>query len=860
MKLKTLLLFGAIILATNTFAQRRQIPPPQATAQAPATAKGDTTAPKSQAKNNEPKPYEKVITSEAVSQSGFLSTHKVGDNYYLEIPDSMMDRDILVVNRISKAPAGAKSGFFGYGGDQIGNSVINFSKGPKNNVFLKTISFAETASDSSENGMYRSLKNSNVQPLEAAFDIAAFSKDKKGVVIDITKYIGGDNDVLFFSGRLKRSQGLGQLQNDRSYIIGTKAFPTNVEIQTVKTYMKTPQQQGQQGGGAGGFQSAAATPSPVTYELNSSLVLLPKVPMQARYFDPRVGYFATSSTDFDANPQGVKRLTMAVRWRLEPKDEDLEKYKRGELVEPKKQIVYYIDPVTPKKWVPYLIAGVNDWQKAFEQAGFKNAIVAKEAPVDDPSWSLEDARHSAIVYKPSSVANASGPNVHDPRSGEIIESHINWYHNVMELVRNWYFIQASVIDPRAQRMEFSDELMGDLIRFVSSHEVGHTLGLRHNYGSSSTTPVEKLRDKNWLAQHGHTPSIMDYARFNYVAQPGDGIDKRGIYPRIGEYDKWAIQWGYMYLPQFKNSEDEAAYLTQLTTDSLRANKRLYFGTETDPNDPRNQNEDLGDNSMLASAYGIKNLQRIMPNILKWTSEPNKNYDNAATIYRELVTQFRRYIGHVAKNVGGIETTPTVIEEKKPAYVVTPKARQKEAIKFLQDQVFTTPKWLIDNDLYALIGMNQVNTITGLQKSALGALLSTRTLNNLVQSELFDPVNSYTLTGMLGDLKDGIWKELKTHQNIDVYRRNLQKAYVESLVKLIKPAKAAATTQQTQFGQAAAAPSIAENDASSILKGHARALLAEVKAAIPLARDNASKLHLQDIADRLRDGLDPAIQP
>lgn len=858
MKLKTLVLFAVAFSTVNSFAQRRNPggPPPQ---QATAPANGavrDTTQPRPAAKSTEPKPFESVITDKAVTQSGFITVHKVGENYYWEIPDSIMDRDILVVNRISKAPAGAKSGFFGYGGDQIGSSVIQFAKGPNHKVYIKTISFAESASDSSANGMYNSLKNSNLQPLEASFDIAAYSKNKKGAVLDITKYINGDNDVLFFNSRMKRSQGLTQLQADRSYVIGVKAFPMNVEIQTLKTYMKSPTTQGQQSAGP----QSQATPSPATYELNSSMVLLPKEPMKARYFDPRVGYFATSTTDFDANPQGVKRLVKAVRWRLEPKDEDLEKYKRGELVEPKKQIVYYIDPNTPKKWVPYLIAGINDWQKAFEQAGFKNAIVGKEAPVDDPSWSLEDARHSAIVYKPSSVANASGPNVNDPRSGEIIESHINWYHNVMELVRNWYFIQAAVIDPRAQRMEFSDELMGDLIRFVSSHEVGHTLGLRHNYGSSSTIPVEKLRDKSWLAQHGHTPSIMDYARFNYVAQPEDGIDKTGIYPRIGEYDKWAIQWGYTYLPQFKTADEETAYLNKLVIDSLSSNPRLFFGTETDPNDPRNQNEDLGNNSMTASAYGIKNLQRIMPNILKWTTVPNENYDNAATIYRELVSQFRRYIGHVAKNVGGLETTPSVVEQKTPVYVVTSKQKQKDAIKFLQDQVFTTPKWLIDNKLYALIGMNQVNTITGLQKAALGSLLSTRTLNNLVQSEMFDPAGAYTLTSMLSDLKSGIWSELRSNQPIDVYRRNLQKAYVESLVSLIKPPKPAATTQQSPFAQAQAqTTSIKDNDVLSTLKGHARTLLAEVKAATPGARDNASKLHLQDIADRLRDGLDPSIQ-
>ena len=621
-----------------------------------------------------------------------------------------------------------------------------------------------------------------------------------------------------------------------------------MEIKTIKTYNKTSTTSGSSGPGIA---------SPVTYELKSSLVMLPKVPMKPRYFDPRVGFFATSTTDFDANPQGVKRLSLAVRWRLEPKDEDVEKYLRGELVEPKKQIVYYIDPTTPKKWIPYLIQGVNDWQVAFEQAGFKNAIIGKEAPANDSTWSLDDARNSAIVYKPSSVANASGPNVNDPRSGEIMESHINWYHNVMELLRNWYFIQASVLDSRAQTMVFSDSLMGQLIRFVSSHEVGHTLGLRHNFGSSSTIPVEKLRDKNWLAKHGHTPSIMDYARFNFVAQPEDKIDESGIFPRIGEYDKWAIQWGYTWMPQFKTPEAEKAYLNKLVMDSLASNPRLFFGTESDQNDPRNQNEDLGDNAMKASAYGIKNLKRIMPNLLTWTKESNEGYENAATIYKEIVAQFNRYMGHVSKNVGGIEWTPSTIEQDKMVYQFTPRAKQKEAIRFLQDQLFTTPKWLVDKKLYSLIGVSQLGTVSDLQANTLRRLLNTRTLNNLIDYEMYAPSEAYSPAAMLSDLKSGIWSELKTHQPIDIYRRNLQKLYVEQLVNLVKPPKQT-TPPQGSFRVTMKQPTIDDNDGLSVVKGHMRSLMSEIRTALTVTKDAQSRLHLQDVLERLKNGLDPSI--
>src|SRR5437762_7331702 len=487
-----------------------------------------------------PRPYKEIITDKAKTDEGLFRVHKVDEKYYFEIPDSLLNRDILVVNRISKAAAGMRNGFFGYAGDQIGQNVTRFEKGPNNNVFLRTISYAEYAKDSTS-PMFWAVTNSNIQPIAAAFDIKAFGKDSASSVVEVTDYVNSDNDILFFNSNLKSANRIGSLQSDKSYIVAIRSYPINVEITTVKTYARTPSSPGI-GGLGGGIPSGGN----LTVELNSSMVLLPRVAMQSRYFDARIGYFTVGYTDFDANPQGVESVQLIKRWRLEPKDGDMEKYKRGELVEPKKQIVFYIDPATPKKWVPYLIQGVNDWNAAFEKAGFKNAIVAKAAPTkqEDPEWSLEDARYSAIVYKPSDVANASGPSVADPRSGEIMESHINWYHNVMELLQNWYMIQASPSDTAVRKMVFSDELMGQLIRFVSSHEVGHTLGLRHNFGSSSSVPVENLRNKAWVEANGHTPSIMDYARFNYVAQPEDHVNEVGLFLCIGYYDKWEIVWGF----------------------------------------------------------------------------------------------------------------------------------------------------------------------------------------------------------------------------------------------------------------------------------------------------------------------------
>ncbi|MES1220619.1 MAG: zinc-dependent metalloprotease [Bacteroidota bacterium] len=824
-----------------------------AMAQPPTTPRDTTrrpngiTPPASQG----PKPYKEVITDKAKTDDGLFKVHKIEDKYFFEIPDSLMNRDILVVNRISKAAAGMRvGGFFGYAGDQIGQNVIRFQKGPNNKVFLLNISFAEYAKDSTS-PMFTAVNNSNIQPIAAAFDIKSLGKDSTGVVIEVTDYINGDNDILHFNSGLKTNLRLASIQADKSYIVGVKSYPINVEIKTVKTYSRTPAPPA--GGGFGG----GAAPGNMTVELNSSLVLLPKTPMQARYFDRRVGYFTVGYTDYDANPQGVESISLAKRWRLEPKDEDMEKYKRGELVEPKKPIVYYIDPATPKKWIPYLIQGVNDWQASFEKAGFKNAIMAKLAPTwkEDSTWSLDDARNSAIVYKPSDIANASGPSISDPRSGEIMESHINWYHNVMQLIHDWYMIQTAPNDPKARKMLYDDELMGQLIRFVSSHEVGHTLGLRHNFGSSSTVPVENLRNKAWVEANGHTPSIMDYARFNYVAQPEDNISQTGLFPRIGDYDNWAIQWGYSLFPQFKSPEEEQGYLNKWVIEKLK-NHRLWFGDgELNQDDPRNQSEDLSDDVIKASLYGIKNLKRIVPNLLEWTKEDNKDYQSLDEVFRQLTGQFSRYMIHVARNVGGIYLTPKTVEEAGVLYENEPKAKQKDAVAFLNSQLFATPTWLIDNSIYDRTGGSPITTIGTIQDNALNRLFNNSTLNKLIQAEAKDGAQSYTITELFSDVKKGIWGELVSKKSIDVYRRNLQKSYVIILDRLLNPQSSNAVIS----GPGVTITLSSSNDKSdirSVVRAHLSALKNEVNAAAAAISDPMSKYHLQDVSKRIDKALNP----
>lgn len=763
LSLTTLLLLGATTHAEAKIFERKK-----------KKAQTEVKAAPAKQNINGLKPYAQVITPKAKSSFGFLIVHKVDNNYFFEIPDSMLNRDILIVNRISKAPTSRQKSRVGYPGDILGSKVIRFENKDNKRILVREYSYRERSEN--KDGMFQSVRNSNTQPIVANFGIETIKKDSltRNYVINVSVFLQKENPLFSFDADSKEYIGLLNMVGEGTYIDTLKAFPKNIEISTTVTY------QSKKGMSNVGFLETGSPRIPLTYELNSSMVLLPEVPMKARLFDPRVGYFTVGYTDFDSNPQGIEYKKLITRWRLEPKDEAA--YLRGELVEPKKPIIIYIDPATPKKWVPYLIQGVNDWQVAFEKAGFKNAIYALEAPTDDPSWSLEDARHSAIVYKPSDIPNASGPHINDPRTGEILETHINWYHNVMSLLRDWYMIQAGTIDEAARKMQLDDELMGQLIRFVSSHEVGHTLGLRHNFGSSHTVPVEKLRDKAWVEANGHTPSIMDYARFNYVAQPEDGITRAGIFPRIGIYDKWSIEWGYRWLPQFQTPEDEVAFSNQSIIEKLQTDVRYTFGTESDPNDPRNQSEDLGDDSMLASLYGIKNLKRIVPQILTWSYEPNKSYAGAGEIYSGVVSQFNRYLGHVTKNVAGIYSNSITVEQTDEiAREFVPANIQKRAIAFLNEQLFTTPEWLIDRQLMEKAKILPVNVICSLQSGVLARLINKNTLDKMSENEILNGKKAYTSAQMFNDLKKVIWSNLGQS---DIYKRNMQKAYVENLINLL----------------------------------------------------------------------------
>ena len=714
-------------------------------------------------KKEKPSAYEKLIKEGGSMTEGMCTVRHIKNNWYFEVPDSLMGRLMLAVTRFRAVPQGFKK----LTGEEVNSSIVYWEQHDDKTLFLREYVQSQFAPE--KDNIAKALKQSTVDPIIFRFDVIGRNPETKAQLIDVSKIITADNK-LFGLTQADRSQlSVSSLASDRTFTDTIKTFPINMEIVTMRTY------------NASAGKTRASQSGAVTIKLNTSIVMLPKEPMRPRFADERVGYFQNAITQFSDEQQVTKHRAIVQRYRLEPKDP--ERYSKGQLCEPKKQIVYYIDPATPKKWVPYLIAGINDWNKAFEKAGFKNAITAKEWP-QDTNMDIDDARFSVIRYLPSETENAYGPRIVDPRSGEIMESHVCWYHNVMNLLKKWYMVQCGPVDKRARTMTFSDELMGNLIRFVSSHEVGHSIGLRHNMIASSATPVEKLRDKAWVEANGHTVSIMDYARFNYVAQPEDGISQKGLFPRIGDYDKWAIHWGYQYRADLKDEFKEQEALRTEVSQRLKADHILmYVGDEGRGMDPRSQNEDLGDNNMKANEYGLKNLKRVMENILTWTAQPDYQYNDLTSMYEAVRQQYQRYTMHVQKNIGG--RYKNTIPGMRPVDAV-PRSRQKEAIEWLGRNVFDAPLWLYPENVTEKTGVRPVEDIRNRQNAVLSVLLNSAMLYNICSSAQ-DASEPYALDEYLNDVFAAVWKPINgSDAKNDYFRRQQERNYISLLEKALKP--------------------------------------------------------------------------
>jgi len=797
--------------------------------------KDKATAAKSKDKDkkNAIKPYKKIITKDAKTDEGLFTVHKLDDKYFYEIPDSLFGREMLMVTRIAKTANG-----LGFGGGKQNTSVLRWEVKDKK-VLLRVVSHQVFAADSLP--ISEAVKNSNFEPVLFAFDIKAYNKDtisgNRNTVIDASDLFKTDVKPLGLPQRRRKGLKVTKLDGKRSYIDTIRAYPQNIEVRSVKTYNGSD------------LPSNNATGT-LSLLMSNSMILLPEVPMQRRIFDERVGWFGRGQIDYGLDAQKSKTIRYLDRWRLEVKDEDMAAFKRGELVEPKKQIVYYIDRATPKKWVPFIKQGIEDWQVAFEAAGFKNAIIAAIPPTkeEDPDWSPEDVRYSVVRYLASPIPNANGPHVSDPRSGEILESDINWYHNVMTLLHNWFFVQTAAINPEARGNEFKDEIMGRLIRFVSSHEVGHTLGLPHNMGSSVAYPVEKLRDPEFTKKFSTAPSIMDYARFNYIAQPGDG--DVALMPNIGVYDKYSIKWGYRPIPEAGNAADEKKTLDGWILEHAGDPMYRFGRQQRGVIDPSSQTEDLGDDAMKASAYGIANLKRIIPNLITWTGEEGQNYEQLDNMYGQVLSQYNRYMGHVTANVGGVYENYKTFEQEGAVYTHVARAKQKEALAFLQSNLFSTQNWLINENIFDKIeSAGSVERLRRFQTRTLNNLLDFGRLARMIENEALNGSNAYTFMEMMEDTRKGLFSEVESRSNIDIYRRNLQRAYIERMEYLMTEEQGAASRFSSRTNI-----DVSQSDIRAVVRAELKALKNSLTK--NGKRDRMSEIHLEDLVERINLILDP----
>jgi hypothetical protein len=681
---------------------------------------------------------------------------------YFEIPPVAMDVELVWVAQIEQTTAGNS-----YAGMPISDRVVRWEQ-HGDRVLLRKVRYdirAET-----DDPISIAVTASNLAPIIRSFQVVAYGKDK-APVIDVTELY--TKDVPEFSAR--RSLRSGAMDSKRSFVESVRSFPTNVEVRITASF--APGKPTPIPGARPRPGSDIPTSSGISAVLHHSMVKLPEVLMTARRRDERVGFFSVRFTDFadnvDHEAESVRYIT---RWRLEKKKP------KAKLSEPIKPIVFYVGRGTPEKWKPYIKAGIEMWQGAYESAGFKNAIIGKYAPdpIEEPDWDAEDARISVIRWLPSSVENAFGPHVHDPRTGEILEADVRMYHNVQKLLRDWYFVQAGASDPRAQHLPMPDDLMGELIQFVVAHEVGHSLGLPHNMKASSSYTVEQLRDAAWTKANGTAPSIMDYARFNYVAQPEDNA---GLMPGIGPYDHFAIEWGYR---QFDAGADEKEELEALTAKQVDE-PMFRFGQPNPRIDSTQQTEDLGSDAVAATELGLKNLERVADFLVTATSRKGKDYNLLSNMYNELLGQWLREMGHVVNVVGGVRQDNLYYGDADARFAPNDPEYQRRAVAFLLENGLSTPELFLSQDIILRItGEGVAGRLQGAQRRLITMLVSDARINRMAEHAAWN-TDAYTPVELFGDLREGLFKEIASEQPANLYRRNLQRSYIDHLGRsLIKP--------------------------------------------------------------------------
>jgi len=776
-------------------------------------------------KDKKIKAYDKVITKEAVSDTGLFIVHQIDDKFFYEIPKGMLGKEMLLVSRISKTPQ------VGYGGEESNTEMVRWER-KYDKVLLRTISYVNVASDSSP--ISRAVKASNFEEVVKAFSIQAYNKDSSNVIIEVTDLFVGDVSILTPGRGVRLQYKMGGADRERSYVEYIKSFSSNIEVENVLTFSSEAPAQN-------------ASSKTMTFGMHHSMVLLPANPMLPRLADPRVGFFSLDQTDYSRpEPEAVRREYI-VRWRIEPKDTAA--FLRGELTDPIKPITYYIDPATPYQWRKWLKKGVESWNPAFEAAGFKNAVQCLEPPTpeQDPDWSPEDARYSVIRYYPSPTENAYGPNIHDPRTGEIIESDIGWFHNIMKLQTGWFFAQA-VSDPKSRKLPYSDSLMGELISFVAAHEFGHTIGMPHNMKASSSYPVDSLRSKAFCAKYGSAPSIMDYARYNYIAQPGDDVD---VMPKVGPYDHFAVKWGYRPIIGAKTSDDELDTLNSWAK-VTETDKMLRFGDQQWVTvDPSSQMEDLGDDAIKAGGYGVANLKRAMGYVYDATYEAGKDFTKLSEAYDDIIGQWGREMGHVANIPGGVEIEKKVFGTPGVVFAPVAKTRQQQAVAFLGEQVFTTPQWLLEERVAQLLQPSgAAQGLSNQQTRVLRTVISSDKLLRLVDQQTRFGADAYSVEQLLDEVERLVLTEITSKKPVDFYRRNLQRAYVQDLIdKSAKPAAASGDG----FAMFFRGPSTYNTDVRAIARMRLKLIRKKLQGA--KSADALTTAHFEDLDLQIRQALD-----